>query len=396
MLNLIIFLQDKANDFDFVIVVLSIVELLADGVKGLGMLRSFRLLRVFKLAKSWKSLNDILTIMKSTVASISNLIVVLIIIIFIFAVMGMQLFGKSYEEKVCMWEGCVGPRWHFKDFFHSFMIVFRVLCGEWIESMWDCLFLNGSICLPYFMATVLIANLVILNLFLALLLASFSDMGGADEGDDEPDKMAIAANRIKRGINWIKKMIKGFFFYLFCCCLCKKKGNYGQNIEGQDNPAMDTSNPDALKSDLNSANSHISNNTKLHSNKDNLLLTYMDKNMLLDDSSSSTSIGNGMDVSVSNSASGSGSVNSGNSDWRRSKEKATTLQTQAETKNNMESSFYMYEMPQVEEVMYDPVDEVIVVDCCPASCYRAFPCCQGDPDSPVWQEWYKHRLQISK
>ena len=45
------------------IVVLSIVELLADGVKGLSMLRSFRLLRVFKLAKSWKSLNDILTIM---------------------------------------------------------------------------------------------------------------------------------------------------------------------------------------------------------------------------------------------------------------------------------------------------------------------------------------------
>ena len=186
--------QDKANDFDFVIVVLSIVELLADGVKGLSMLRSFRLLRVFKLAKSWKSLNDILTIMKSTVASISNLVFVLLIIIFIFAVMGMQLFGKSYIEKVCMWEGCVGPRWHFKDFFHrynikfievtslhcsffSFMIVFRVLCGEWIESMWDCIFLNGAICIPYFMATVLIANLVILNLFLALLLASFSDLG---------------------------------------------------------------------------------------------------------------------------------------------------------------------------------------------------------------------------
>ena len=57
------------------------------------------------------------------------------------------------------------------------MIVFRVLCGEWIESMWDCIFLNGAICIPYFMATVLIANLVILNLFLALLLASFSDLG---------------------------------------------------------------------------------------------------------------------------------------------------------------------------------------------------------------------------
>ena len=36
------------------------MELLAEGIEGLSMLRSFRLLRVFKLAKSWKSLNDIL------------------------------------------------------------------------------------------------------------------------------------------------------------------------------------------------------------------------------------------------------------------------------------------------------------------------------------------------
>ncbi len=58
------------------------------------------------------------------------------------------------------------------------MIVFRVLCGEWIESMWDCIYVAGPFCVPYFLATVLIANLVILNLFLALLLSSFSDMGG--------------------------------------------------------------------------------------------------------------------------------------------------------------------------------------------------------------------------
>lgn len=65
------------------------------------------------------------------------------------------------------------PRWNFLDFMHSFMIVFRVLCGEWIESMWDCMWVSGWPCIPFFLATVVIGNLVVLNLFLALLLSSF-------------------------------------------------------------------------------------------------------------------------------------------------------------------------------------------------------------------------------
>ena len=50
----------------------------------------------------------------------------------------------------------------------------------------------------------------------------------------------------------------------------------------------------------------------------------------------------------------------------------------------------------VKEVMYDPVDDVVVEDCCPEICYRMCPCCIGDPDSPFWQLWYRHRLQVSR
>lgn len=114
-------LQDGWNIFDFVIVILSFVELLAEGISGLSMLRSFRLLRVFKLAKSWKSLNDILSIMANTFGALSYLTFVLGIIIFIFAVMGMQLFGSYYVTKVCnpKWN-CVMPRWNFTDFMHRY------------------------------------------------------------------------------------------------------------------------------------------------------------------------------------------------------------------------------------------------------------------------------------
>ena len=44
---------------------------------------------------------------------------------------------------------------------HSFMIVFRVLCGEWIESMWNCMRVAGWPCVPFFLLTMIIGNLVV-------------------------------------------------------------------------------------------------------------------------------------------------------------------------------------------------------------------------------------------
>lgn len=58
-------------------------------------------LRVFKLAKSWPTLNLLISIMGRTMGALGNLTFVLCIIIFIFAVMGMQLFGKNYHGKYC-------------------------------------------------------------------------------------------------------------------------------------------------------------------------------------------------------------------------------------------------------------------------------------------------------
>ena len=82
------------------------------------------------------------------------------IIVFIFAVIGQQIFGLSYVENKHLWGGEL-PRWSFVDFFHSFLIVFRVLCGEWIESMWDCLKVAGWPCVPFFLLTMIIGNLVV-------------------------------------------------------------------------------------------------------------------------------------------------------------------------------------------------------------------------------------------
>ncbi|XP_036400939.1 sodium channel, voltage-gated, type I-like, alpha isoform X2 [Megalops cyprinoides] len=217
------YFQEGWNIFDGIIVSLSLMELGLANVEGLSVLRSFRLLRVFKLAKSWPTLNMLIKIIGNSVGALGNLTLVLAIIVFIFAVVGMQLFGKSYRDCVCkISDDCKLPRWHMFDFFHSFLIVFRVLCGEWIETMWDCMEVAGqTMCLIVFMMVMVIGNLVVLNLFLALLLSSFSaDNLAATDDDSEMNNLQIAVGRIHRGIDFIKAALRSFFQSL---CMRQKK-----------------------------------------------------------------------------------------------------------------------------------------------------------------------------
>uniref|UniRef100_A0A8D3BZN5 Sodium channel protein n=1 Tax=Scophthalmus maximus TaxID=52904 RepID=A0A8D3BZN5_SCOMX len=208
------YFQQGWNIFDGVIVCLSLMELGLSNVEGLSVLRSFRLLRVFKLAKSWPTLNTLIKIIGNSVGALGNLTLVLAIIVFIFAVVGMQLFGKNYQDFVCKISiDCQLPRWHMKDFFHSFLIVFRVLCGEWIETMWDCMEVAGQpLCILVFMLVMVIGNLVVLNLFLALLLSSFSsDNLSAPDEDGDLNNIQIAIARIQSGVSWLVTSVGNLF-----------------------------------------------------------------------------------------------------------------------------------------------------------------------------------------
>ncbi|XP_062862733.1 sodium channel, voltage-gated, type I-like, alpha isoform X7 [Trichomycterus rosablanca] len=200
------YFQKCWNIFDSVIVTMSVLELLLQKLPGMSVLRSFRLLRVFKLAKSWPTLNMLIKIIHNSVGALSNLTLVLAIIVFIFAVVGMQLFGNLYSNNKSKISPDERPRWHMMDFFHSFLIVFRVLCGEWIESMWDCMEVaQKSMCLTVFLSVMVIGNLVVLNLFLALLLSSFSaDNLAATKTDKEMNNLKIAVGRIRKGLIFIK------------------------------------------------------------------------------------------------------------------------------------------------------------------------------------------------
>ncbi|XP_066950871.1 sodium channel protein 1 brain-like isoform X1 [Macrobrachium rosenbergii] len=187
------FFTNRWNVFDLVIVLASLLDLGLEIGSGLSVLRGMRLLRVLKLAQSWRTMRVLLSIIVSTLGALGNLTFVLIIIIYIFAVIGMQLFGKNYQDANFYPDPV--PRWNFKDFFHSFMMIFRILCGEWVEPLWDCMRAEKSgasnTCLAIFLPALVMGNFMVLNLFLALLLNSFNSEELKSRQDDMEDESRV-------------------------------------------------------------------------------------------------------------------------------------------------------------------------------------------------------------
>ncbi|KAK4321727.1 hypothetical protein Pmani_007468 [Petrolisthes manimaculis] len=432
------YLQEGWNIFDFIIVALSLLELGLANVSGLSVLRSFRLLRVFKLAKSWPTLNLLISIMGKTVGALGNLTFVLCIIIFIFAVMGMQLFGKNYTENVTRFPDSPDgqlPRWNFIDFMHSFMIVFRVLCGEWIESMWDCMLVGDWSCIPFFMATVIIGNLVVLNLFLALLLSSFGASNlSAPASDGETNKLVEAFDRIARFKAWVKRSIMNVLKHIRAkltnqisdqTSVLTRHITETHEIDGGDDIMMDgqTGNKKLAKEHTqldigvsldgyepvdgrlrnisNSKQTHIGNSIPID-NKDRNILDndfVSNKKIVRMDEDDNNSLGSHKNRKLK-SESGSHKGSSETLDDGEEKRDAS--------KEDLEDGMLLddFQGSSGEEEMegeegeegpvMDTGSDVMLdypSDCFKEACYVKCPCCVGDPESPFWQGWGHLRLK---
>ncbi|XP_028027722.1 sodium channel protein para isoform X40 [Bombyx mandarina] len=435
------YFQEGWNIFDFIIVALSLLELGLEGVQGLSVLRSFRLLRVFKLAKSWPTLNLLISIMGRTMGALGNLTFVLCIIIFIFAVMGMQLFGKNYVDYVDRFPDGDLPRWNFTDFMHSFMIVFRVLCGEWIESMWDCMLVGDVSCIPFFLATVVIGNLVVLNLFLALLLSNFGSSSlSTPTADQDTNKIAEAFNRISRFIDWIKRNVADFLKLLknkltnqiaihapglkaALCGRCVSSERVDNELElGTDlddavlykdkklKDQVEVAIGDGMEFTIPGDNKYkkgkiLMNNINAitDNHRDNRLdceLNHHGYPIQDDDTISQKSYGSHKIRSFKDES------HKGSADTIDGEEKkdASKEELGLEEGSNLEL------IEEDEEGKLDGTlgktdikvgaDEDVVddtpADCCPEQCYQKFPFLAGDDDSPFWQGWGTLRLKTFK
>ena len=103
-------------------------------------------------------MNNLLSATAKSLGAFVNLALVMCIVLYMFAVTGMQLFGDSYTVSVF---GSQIPRWNFTDFGHSFMLIFRVVCGEWIEPLWDCMRASHSGAVLLFIPAFIMGNFVV-------------------------------------------------------------------------------------------------------------------------------------------------------------------------------------------------------------------------------------------
>mmetsp|Transcript_12187 Transcript_12187/g.18831 ORF Transcript_12187/g.18831 Transcript_12187/m.18831 type:complete len:342 (+) Transcript_12187:637-1662(+) len=184
--------SDTFNLFDAFIVMVSLMEMaLAAGDEGGGdgsgafsALRAFRLFRIFKIFRA----GDLRTLLDSiafTIMTIKDYTVLLSLFIYVFALLGMSFFaglvkfdGDGNMVKVLNGKPVdpagESPRANFDILGWAALTVFEIMIGEnWNGVMYDHMRTVGEASCIFFIGLVIFGNIIMLNLFLAILLGNF-------------------------------------------------------------------------------------------------------------------------------------------------------------------------------------------------------------------------------
>lgn len=131
------YFSQSSNQFDFFIVVLSLVSI-DDRISEYFNMTVFRIIRVARLlrmVKASKSLQALLKTLYLALQNILNVGLLFTLIIFTFAIAAMNLFGEIEKGE----RGFINSHANFRTFYSSMMTLFRASTGEsWNGIMHDC------------------------------------------------------------------------------------------------------------------------------------------------------------------------------------------------------------------------------------------------------------------
>lgn len=191
------FMNDGFNVFDFVIITISVIDIISKytgegGGNGTSALRTFRIFRVMKLIKSWGSLRILVTGLVKGVMTASNAFVLLFLIIYIFSLLGLQIYGPYYDSFLAPGQcpagdgQCETPYLNFQNLWWSVITVFQVMDNEnWDGTVKFHMMAFGWYNAFYFLAIIIIGNYIFLNLFITILMSVLEDSTSGDDDENE-------------------------------------------------------------------------------------------------------------------------------------------------------------------------------------------------------------------
>ncbi|EKX42342.1 hypothetical protein GUITHDRAFT_111617 [Guillardia theta CCMP2712] len=141
---------DAHGDADFVVVMITVLSEIIQGVPGLSALR---LIRIFKMIRVFRMLNSfrvLINALSSSVIPVLNAFCILLIFTSIFAIIGTNVFAGRSED-------------FFGNFLKSMFTLFQMATGD----SW------ASATAMYFVVYMLIVNVVLMNIVVAVLLDEF-------------------------------------------------------------------------------------------------------------------------------------------------------------------------------------------------------------------------------
>ncbi|XP_019646539.1 PREDICTED: voltage-dependent T-type calcium channel subunit alpha-1G-like isoform X11 [Branchiostoma belcheri] len=218
-LGFVRYIKERWNQLDMLIVILSIVGIVLEEMDAtflpinptiIRIMRVLRIARVLKLLKMAKGIRSLLETVMKALPQVGNLGLLFFLLFFIFAALGVELFGKidctSNVERPC---SGLGLHANFKNFSMALLTLFRIATGDnWNGIMKDTLRgppdcddsedCKANCCVSailapiYFVSFVLMAQFVLVNVVVAVLMKNMEDsnrsMADDEEQDEEPSE----------------------------------------------------------------------------------------------------------------------------------------------------------------------------------------------------------------
>eukprot|EP00854_Cymbomonas_tetramitiformis_P025232 gene25232-30798_t len=178
------------NIFDFVVVGVSLLAIALSGLPAVSMLRLLRAFRVFRLFRRLQSLRRIIKALEEAIPGSANAFAILSLVSAIYSILGVEFFQNIEFE--------TGNK-YFDTFGQAMFTMFQVMSGDsWAEAIARPCVAEYPLASLYFVSYILVADLMLVNVVVAVLMEKFVDTAGDEEENDAEDfaaeEAAIAQN----------------------------------------------------------------------------------------------------------------------------------------------------------------------------------------------------------